>query len=154
MSSKIYDKRDEFDIVNFLFLDGDIARATSCGDYISQLIRIARVSSQVADLNTRNTILTMKFLKESYRYHKLRKAFSQFYRRYCDLVSKFNVGLKSLLKRGLSKIELYGDFNRVHMHNLHTGVVFLLGANLHPGMNLLSLKLLLYVKKICRTIKT
>ena len=71
LSSKIYDKRDEFDIVNFLFLDGDLARATSCGNYISQLIRIARVSSQVADLNTRNKILTMKFLKESYRYHKL-----------------------------------------------------------------------------------
>ena len=69
LSSKIYDKRDEFDVVNFLFLDGDIARATSCGDYISQLIRIARVSSQVADFNTRNKILTMKFLKESYLYH-------------------------------------------------------------------------------------
>ena len=31
VSSKIYDKRDEFgfDIVNFQFLDGDIPRATS-----------------------------------------------------------------------------------------------------------------------------
>ena len=41
----------DFDIVNFPFLDGDIPRSTSYGDYISQLIRFARVSSHVADFN-------------------------------------------------------------------------------------------------------
>ena len=37
VSSKIYDKCDDFDfhIVNFQFLDGDIPRATSYGIYIS-----------------------------------------------------------------------------------------------------------------------
>ena len=47
VSSKIYDKRDDFDfdIVNFPFLDGDVPRSTSYGVYISQLIRFARVSS-------------------------------------------------------------------------------------------------------------
>ena len=39
----------------------------------------------------------------------LRKAFSQFYRRYFDLISKFQVGLKSLLRQGLSEPEFYGD---------------------------------------------
>ena len=50
-SSKIYDKRDDFDFqtVNFPFLDGDIPGATSYGVYISQLIRFAKVSSHVAD---------------------------------------------------------------------------------------------------------
>ena len=40
VSSKIYDKRDDFDfdIVNFPFLDGDVPRSTSYGVYISQLI--------------------------------------------------------------------------------------------------------------------
>ena len=49
VSSKIYDKRDDFDfdIVNFPFLDGDVPRSTSYGVYISQLIRFARVSSHV-----------------------------------------------------------------------------------------------------------
>ena len=44
-SSKIYDKRDDFDfdIVNFPFLDGDVPRRPSDGVYISQLIRFARV---------------------------------------------------------------------------------------------------------------
>ena len=33
VETKIYDKRDDFDfgIVNFPFLDGDVARSTSCG---------------------------------------------------------------------------------------------------------------------------
>ena len=51
VSTKIYDKRDDFDfeIVNFPFLDGDVPRSTSYGVYISQLIRLARASSYVAD---------------------------------------------------------------------------------------------------------
>ena len=52
VSTKIYDKRDDFDfeIVNFPFLDGDVPCSTSYGVYISQLIRFARASSIVADL--------------------------------------------------------------------------------------------------------
>ena len=46
---------------------------------------------------------------QGYRYHKLRKAFSKFYRRHYELISKFNVGLKSLLHQGLSEPEFYGD---------------------------------------------
>ena len=96
VSSKIYDKRDDFDfdIVNFPFLDGDVPRSTSYGVYISQLIRFARVSSHVVDFNARNKSLTAKLLQQGYRYHKLRKTFSKFYRRHYELVSKFNVGLK------------------------------------------------------------
>ena len=41
-------------------------------------------------------------------YHTLRKAFSKFYRRHFDIVSKCNVGLKTLLQ-GLSDPEFYGD---------------------------------------------
>ena len=103
VSYKSYDKRDDFDfkVVNFPFLDGDVPRAASYGVYISQLIRFARVSDHVTDFNTRNKLLTAKLLNQGYRYHKLCKAFSKFYRRHSDLVSKFNVGLKSLLQQGL-----------------------------------------------------
>ena len=34
---------------------------------------------------------------------------SKFYRRYYDLIPKFQIGLKSLLHQGLSEPELYGD---------------------------------------------
>ena len=64
--------------LNFLFLDGDVPRSTSYGVYISQLIRLAQVSSHVDDFNTRNKVLTAKLLRQGHRYHKLRKAFSKF----------------------------------------------------------------------------
>ena len=73
VSSKIYDKRDDFDfdIVNFPFLDGDIPRRASYGVYISQLIRFARVCNHVTDFNARDKCLTAKLLQQGYRYHKL-----------------------------------------------------------------------------------
>ena len=60
VSSKIYDKRDDFDfdIVIFPFLDGDVPRRPSYGAYISQLIRFARVCSHEEDFNARNKCLT------------------------------------------------------------------------------------------------
>ena len=118
VSSKIYDKRGDFDfdIVNFPFLDVDVPRRPSYGEYISQLIRFARVCSHVDDFNTRNNCLTAKLLKQGYRYHKLKKVFSKFYRRHYELISKFNVGLISLLHQGLSEPEFYGDL--VYKFNL------------------------------------
>ena len=109
--TKIYDKRDDFDfeIVIFSFLDGDVPLSTSYGVYISQLIRFARASSHVANFNTRNKLLTQKLLKQSYRYHKLCKTFSKFYTRYFDLISKFQIGLKSFFRQGLLEPEFYGD---------------------------------------------
>ena len=95
--------------MNFPFLDGDVPRSASYGVYISQLIRFARVSSHVDDFHTRNKVLTAKLLRQGYRYHKLRKAFSKFYRQHFDIVSKYNVGLKTLLLQGLSEPEFYGD---------------------------------------------
>ena len=67
------------------------------------------MSSHVADFNARNKSLTAKLLQQGYRYHNLRKHFSKFYRRHHELVSKFNVGLKTFLHQGLSEPEFYGD---------------------------------------------
>ena len=66
VSTKIYDKRDDFDFdtVNFPFLDGDVPRRTSYGVYISQLIRGARASSNLNDFNYRNKTLTAKLLRQ------------------------------------------------------------------------------------------
>ena len=44
-----------------------------------------------------------------YYFHKLRKAFSKFYRRHYELISKFTDGFKRLLHQGLSEPEFYGD---------------------------------------------
>ena len=94
---------------NFPIFYGDVPRSTSYEVYISQLIRFARASSYVADFNTRNKLLTQKLLQQGYRYHKLGKTFSKFYRRYYDSISKLQVELKSLLRQGLSEHDFYGD---------------------------------------------
>ena len=62
VSSKIYDKRNnfDFDIVNVYFLDGDTPRRPSYRVYISRLIRFARVCRYVDDFSTRNKFLTTK----------------------------------------------------------------------------------------------
>ena len=54
VSTKIYDKRDDFDfdIVNFPFLDGDFPRSTSYGVYISQLIRFPELLQILMTLTT------------------------------------------------------------------------------------------------------
>ena len=54
-------------------------------------------------------LLVPFFFQQGYRYHKLRKTFSKFYRRHYELISKYNVGLKTLLSEGLSEPEFYGD---------------------------------------------
>ena len=111
VSTKIYDKRDDFDfdIVNFSFRDGDVPRHTSYGVYISQLTRFARASSNLNNFNYRNKALIDKRLRQGYRYFKLRKAFSKLYRRHSALLEKYSVSLKTLLQQGISEPEFYGD---------------------------------------------
>ena len=53
--------------------------------------------------------MTIILLKQGYRHQKLREAFSKFYRRHFDLVSKYKLGLKTLLLQGLSGLDFYGD---------------------------------------------
>ena len=111
VSSKVYDKRDDFnfEIVNFPFLDGDVPRSPSYGVYISLLIRFTRVCSNVDEFNNVNLFLTAILLKQGYRYHKIRKAFSKFYHRHSELIFKYNIGLKTLLQQGISEPIFYGD---------------------------------------------
>ena len=101
VSTYFFDKRDDlnFDIINFPFLDGDVPRRPSYGVYISQLIRFARASSHVTDFNNCIKCLTAKLLKQGYRYHKLRKAFS------FELIEKYHVSLKKLMQKGICNPE-------------------------------------------------
>ena len=112
VSTKIYDKRDDFnfDIVNIPFLDGDVPQPPSYGVYISQLIRFARASSHVTDFNNRNKFLTTKLpIEQGYRKHKLRKEFSKFYRRHFEWIENYHVRMKNLMQHGIRNPEFYGD---------------------------------------------
>ena len=83
-------------------------KLTSYGVYLSHLIRFARAFSNFNDFNYRNKALTAKLLRQGYRYFKLRKAFSKFYRRHSALLEKYSVSLKTLLQLGISETEFYG----------------------------------------------
>ena len=98
-----------FEILKFPFLDGDVSRSPSYDVYISQLIRFARVCSNIEDFNKRNLFLTAKLLKQGYRDNKTRKSFSKFYHRHSELIVKYNIGLKTLLQQGISEPIFYGD---------------------------------------------
>ena len=75
------------------------AVCSGCKARISQLIRFT--SSHVTDFNNRNKFLTAKLLKQGFRYHKLRKAFSKFYRRHFELIEKYHVSLKKRMQQGI-----------------------------------------------------
>ena len=69
----------------------------SYGVYISQLIRFSRVCSHVEDFHARNKCLTAKLLNRVIGIISLESLFSKFYRRHYELISKFDVRLKSRL---------------------------------------------------------
>ena len=72
------------------------------------LILLISRSSHVTYFNNRNKHLTAKLLKQGYRYHKLRKAFSKFYRRHFELIEKYHVSQKKLMQLGICNPEFYG----------------------------------------------
>ena len=90
VSSKIYDKRDDFnfEIVNFPFLDGDVPRSPSMV-YIFLSLFVLLECVLMLMTSTTELILTVKLLKQGYRYHKFRKAFSKFYHRHSELIVKY-----------------------------------------------------------------
>ena len=69
LSTRLYDKRDDFDfhIVNFPFLSSNIPSGPSYGVYISQLIRYARCCSHYDDFRYRHKCLVDRLLSQGYK---------------------------------------------------------------------------------------
>ena len=109
VSAKIYDKRDDFEIVishfyMVMLLALHPMESTSLNSFV-----FVRATSYIVEFNICNKLLTQQLLKQGHRYHKLHKTFSKYYRRYYDLISKFQIRIKSILRQWLSKPEFYGD---------------------------------------------
>ena len=84
--------------MNFPFLDGDVPRHPMVFIFLNLF--------DLLEYPFMYKVLTAKLLRQGKRYHRIRKAFSKFYRRHFDKVSKYNVGLKTFL---LQEPESYGD---------------------------------------------
>ena len=90
LSTRLYDKRDEFDfhIVSFPFLSSNILSSPFYGAYILQLIRYARCCSHYDDFRYRHKCLFDRLLSQGYIALRLEKSFKKFYGRYQDLIQK------------------------------------------------------------------
>ena len=91
LSTRLYDKRDDFDfhIVNFPFLSSNTPSGPSYDVYILQLIRYARCCSHYEDFRYRHRCMVERLLSQGYRALSLEKSFKKFYGRYQDLIEKY-----------------------------------------------------------------
>ena len=85
--TRVNDKCDDFGfpIVNFTWFSLDVPRLSSCGIYISQLVRFARCCTSVFEFHFKNLQITSKLLTPGYRFHQLRKTFGMSFRSYSEL---------------------------------------------------------------------
>ena len=103
LSTRLYDKRDDFDfhIVNFPFLSSNIPSSPSYGVYISQLIRYARCClhyySHYDDSRYCHKCLVDRFLSQGHIALRLEKSFKKFYGRYQDIIDKYQRSVKEMV---------------------------------------------------------
>ena len=99
LSTRLYDKRDDFDfhIVNFPFLSSNIPSGHSYGVYISQLIRYARCCSHYDDFRYRHKCLVDRLLSQGDKALRLEKSFKKFYGRYQDLIEKYRRSVNAMV---------------------------------------------------------
>ena len=62
-------------------------------------MRFARVCSNVS--------MPAKLLNQGHQYNKICKVFSKVYHRHSELIVKHNIGLKTLLRQGISELIFY-----------------------------------------------
>ena len=88
LSTRLYDKRDDFDshIVNVSFLSSNISSSPSYGVYNSQLIRYARCCSHYDDFRYGDKCLVDRLFSQGYIALPLEKSFNKFYDRYQNLM--------------------------------------------------------------------
>ena len=97
LHTSIYDKRDDFNITNFLFLSSNIPTSPAYGVFISQLIRYARACSSYGCFILRATRLSNKLLEQGYVKERFKSSLRKFYGRYGDLIKQYEASLSQML---------------------------------------------------------
>ena len=93
LSTKIYDKRDDFNfkMIHFRNICNNIPASPAYSVYISQLIRCARASSNYSDFLKRHLYLRNRLLDQGYKKIRLIRSLKKFIFRYQDLDEKYSV---------------------------------------------------------------
>ena len=107
LSTKIYDKRDDFNfkIINFPNMCSNIPASPAYGVYISQLIRYAWASSNYSDFLKRRPHLRNRLLDQGYKKIRLIRSLKKFIFRYQDLVEIYSVSTETIISDGFSYSE-------------------------------------------------
>ena len=107
LSTKIYDKRDDFNfkIINFPNMCSNIPASPSYGVYISQLIPYARASSNYSDFLKCHLHLRNRLLDQGYTKIRLIPSLKKFIFRYQDLVEIYSVSAEQIISDAFSHSE-------------------------------------------------
>ena len=107
LSTKIYDKRDDFNfkIINFPNMCSNIPASPAYGVYISQLIRYARASSNYSDFLKRHLHLRNRLLDQGYKKIRLIRSLKKFIFRYQYLVEIYSVSAEKIISDAFSYSE-------------------------------------------------
>jgi hypothetical protein len=107
LSTKIYDKRDDFNfkIMNFPNVCSNIPVSPAYGVYTSQLIRYARASSNYSDFLKRHLYLRNRLLDQGYKTIRLIRSLIKFIFRYQDLVEIYSLSAETIINDGFSYTE-------------------------------------------------
>jgi len=107
LSTKIYDKRDDFNfkIISFPNMCSNIPASPAYGVYISQLIRYAKASSNYSDFLKRHLYLRNRLLDQGYKQIRLIRSLKKFIFRYHDLVEIYSVSAETIINDGFSYSE-------------------------------------------------
>ena len=107
LSTKIYDKRDDFNfkIINCPNMCSNIPASPAYGVYISQLIRYARASSNYSDFLKRHLHLRNRLLDQGYKKIRFIRSFKKFIFRYQDLVEIYSVSAETIINDAFSYSE-------------------------------------------------
>jgi hypothetical protein len=105
LSTKIYDKRDDFNFktINFPNMCSNIPASPAYGVYISQLIRYARASSNYSDFLKHHLHLRNSLLDQGYKKIRLIWSLKKFIFRYQDLVEIYSVSAETIISDAKSR---------------------------------------------------
>ena len=110
VSFKVYDKRDDFDfdIVNFCMVTFLVVllMVYTFRNLLGLLESAIMLRTSTPEINISRPNFSNRAIGII---KKKKKTFSKFYRRHYELISKYKIGLKTLLREILSEPEFYGD---------------------------------------------
>ena len=89
---KVYDKRDNFNFVinSFPYLSANIHENNMLNVYVSQLVRYARICTDISDFHDKHKYLCNKLINNGFNEKKLINKFKVFGNKHGNLMKKWN----------------------------------------------------------------